>query len=244
MTLTPLPRPILDVIAHGDKRAIHWLETLIVDTINGINGIPGGGADGQALVKSSGADYAAQWQGVTNVPFLLPPVGEYLLTTTGPGGAAAATLAGAANRFEIYQYLPRADVTIDQLAVNCTTAVAAALGKIVVYASDANGQPDALILETGTLDFATTGPKTAPVTLNLLQYQTYWLGIRHSSTATLSAWATTAIPDINGGTAISTSARKTLRRTLTFATPAPDPWGFVSSEINPGPATAVFLRRA
>lgn len=217
MTISPLPRPILDLITHGDKRAIHWMESLLIDAVN-------------ASVK--------------NIPFLVPPVGEYLQTTSGPGGAAAATLAGAANRFEIYPYLPRADLTLNQLVVNCTTAVASAQGKLVVYSSDADGRPDALVLETDPLNFATTGPKIAAVTLNLLQYQTYWFGIRHSSTATLSAWASTATPDINGGTAISTSARKTLRRTLAFATAAPRPWGFVSSEINPGPATAIWLRRA
>lgn len=179
-----------------------------------------------------------------DVPFLVPPTNDYVLTTNGAGGAAASTLAGAANRFEIYPYLPRADLTLNQVVVNCTTAVASAQGKVVVYSSDALGRPDALLLESGVLDLGTTGAKVATVSLSLQQGLTYWVGIRHSATATLSAWATTATPDINGGTAISTSARKTLRRTLTFATAAPSAWGFLSSEINPGPATAIWLRMA
>lgn len=179
-----------------------------------------------------------------DVPFLVPPTNEYVLTTNGAGGAAASTLAGAANRFDLYPYLPRADLTLNQLVVNCTTAVASAQGKLVLYSADALGRPDALILETAVLDLGTTGAKVATVSLSLQQGLTYWIGIRHSSTATLSAWAATATPDINGGTAISTSARKVLRRTLTFATAAPSSWGFLSSEINPGPATAIWMRMA
>lgn len=179
-----------------------------------------------------------------DVPFLVPPTGEYLLTTAGAGGAAAATLAGAAGRVDLFPYLPREDIAINQLVVNCTTAVASAQGKIVVYGSDANGRADGLLLETGVLDFGTTGVKVATVNLTLKKGEVYWLGVRHSSTATLSAWATTSTPDINGGTAISTSARKVLRRTLTFANAAPAAWGFTSAEINPGPATAIWMRLA
>jgi hypothetical protein len=51
----------------------------------------------------------------------------------------------------------------------------------------------------------------------------------------------TATPDINGGT-IAATARKVLRRTLAYAGAAPASWGFVSSEISAGPATAVWLR--
>lgn len=220
MTLAPLPRPILDVITHGDQRAIRWLETLVVDAINGI-------ADIQ----------------VASIPFILPPVGEYMLTTNGAGGAAAATLAGAANRIDLFPYAARADFSIDQLLVNCTTAVAAAQGKLLVYSADADHKADALLYESGTLDFSTTGQKTAAPSLTFKGGEVYWFGVRHSSTATLSAWAATATPDINGGTAISTSARKVLRRTLAFGTAAPEAWGHVSSEVNPGPATAIWMRR-
>lgn len=205
-----------------------------------------GGTGTVFYIKNSGSG-ATGWASLGNqldVPFILPPVGEYMLTTNGAGGAAAATLAGAANRIDLFPYVPRADFSINQLVVNCTTAVAAAQGKLLIYSSDSDQKADALLYESGILDFSTTGQKPATPSLSLKKGETYWFGIRHSSTATLSAWATAATPDINGGTAISTSARKVLRRTLAFGTAAPGTWGHVSSEINPGPATAIWMRRA
>ena len=124
------------------------------------------------------------------------------------------------------------------------TGSAAALGKILVYSADALGRPDTLLVETATVDLSTTGNKTAAAGLTLRQGRTYWLGIRHSANPTLSAWALQATPDINGGAAMVTTARKVLRRTLAFATAAPASWGFDPNEINAAAATAVWLRLA
>ena len=179
----------------------------------------------------------------TDIPWLAPVAGDFVLTTCGTGGAATGTLAGAASRFDLFPFSPRADIAFDRLAISVTTAVVAALAKIALYASDANGRPDQLLTETGDLDCGTIGNKLATVALTLRRGTVYWIGVRHSSTATLSAWASTATPDINGGT-IATTARKVLRRTLTYATAAPASWGFASSEISAGPASAVWLRAA
>lgn len=181
--------------------------------------------------------------GQMNVPWLVPVAGELLLTTMGSGGATT-ILAGAAGRIDLFPFNPRADIVTDGLGVNCTTAVASAQAKIVVYGSDALGRPDDLLAETATLDLSTTGSKIAAASLTLLQGHTYWLGVRHSSTATLSAWNTQCTPDINGGTAMQTTARKVVRRTLAFGTAAPSLWGFVSSEVSSAAATAIWLRQA
>jgi hypothetical protein len=194
---------------------------------------------GQLMARIGGQSRAIDEQ--VALPCLIPPATEWVMTTMACGSATT-VLAGAANRVDLFPFVPCADISMDQLGVNVTTAVAAALGKIVVYNSLANGRPDALLLETGTLDFATVGNKSIAASLTLLRGRTYWLGIRHSSTAALSAWATSATPDINGGTTFTTTARKVLRRTLTFATAAPASWGFLSSEINAGSATSIWLR--
>jgi len=152
-------------------------------------------------------------------------------------------LAGAAGRIDLFPFIPRDDITVDRLSVNVTTLVAAALGKIVLFAADATGRPAALILETGDLDFSTVGLKEATVAQTLRRGITYWAGIRHSSTATLSAWASTATPDLNGGAPVTT-ARKVLRRTLAYATAAPGSWGYLAPETNAGPGTAIWLRAA
>jgi hypothetical protein len=178
-----------------------------------------------------------------DIPWLSPGAGDLLLTTTGAGGAATGMVAGVANQFDLFPFSPRADVTLDRLGINCTGAVASALAKIAVYSSDANGRPDQRLTETGDLDCSTIGAKLATVSLTLRRGTVYWIGMRHNSTATLSAWAATATPDINGG-AIVPTARKVLRRTLAYTSAAPASWAFVSSEINAGPATAIWLRAA
>jgi len=177
-------------------------------------------------------------------PTVTPPTGELVLTTNGAGGSTLGSLVGAAGRIDLYPFLPRADISIDQLLLNCTAAVAGAQARILIYGSDANGRPDALIVESGAIDLDTTGVKSATVTLALRQGRTVWLGIRHSSTAAVSTWQNSSTPDINGGTAPITSARKVLRRTIAWGSPAPASWGFTSTEINSAAATAIWLRLA
>ncbi|NEY92116.1 DUF2793 domain-containing protein [Tabrizicola oligotrophica] len=211
---------------------------------------PAGPTDGLVWHDSTRGQVFARVAGQTRVidqqadlPCLVPPVGEYVITTMGSGGATT-VLTGAANRLDLFPYVSSTDLTVDALGVNCTTAVASALCKLVVYEALANGQPGSLLLETATADLSTTGNKVLTASLTLLRGRTYWLGVRHSSTAVLSAWALQATPDINGGTTMVTTARKTLRRTVTFATAAPASWGFVNSEINAAVATAIWLRMA
>lgn len=186
---------------------------------------------GQARVVDQQADQA----------FVVPPAMEWAMTTNGAGGAATA-LAGAANRMDLFPFIPPADLVIDAVGVNCTTAVASALCKVVIYSSLGNGQPAGPLLETATADLSSTGNKVLTGGLTLYRGRTYWLGVRHSATAALSAWPLQATPDISGGTTLITSARKTLRRTVTFADPAPASWGFVSTEITAAVATAIWLR--
>ena len=197
---------------------------------------------GQLFSRLGGQSFRLDGQG--HIPILTPPAGEMILTTTGAGGTTASTLAGAAGRLDLYPFQPRADLSIDRVLVNCTTAVAGALARVVLYSADPNGRPDTLLLESEDLDLSTTGAKSSTVTLALRQGRTVWLGIRHSSTATLSAWAATATPDLNGGTAPTTSARKILRRTHGWPGSAPAQWAWNGAEISSALATAIWLRQA
>ena len=178
--------------------------------------------------------------GQREVPFLIPVSGEFILTTMGASGAMAA-LAGAANRVDLYPFTARADIVVTGIAINCTVLLAAALGKMVIYSSDVDGRPNALLTETATVDLSAVGVKTATAALTLRQGVTYWLGLRSSSTASTSTWSVNSTPDINGGAPVLTS-RKVLRRTLNFATAASATWGFLSSEITTVAAPAIWLR--
>ena len=196
---------------------------------------------GQIRARIGGA---VRTMGGRDVPWLIPPAGEHVMTASGTGGGATTTSAGTASRVDIFPFIPRGDVTVNGLALNVTTAVAAALGRGLIYSADANGRPDQLLLDTAELDFAGTGTRTATLApLTLFGGVTYWVGMRHSSTAAISAWVTSASPDLNGG-AVATAARKILRRTMAFTTAAPASWGYVSSEASAGLAPAVWLRVA
>lgn len=211
---------------------------------------PSSPADGLMWYDSTRDQLFAQVGGQTRVidqqadlPSLVPPAGEFASTTMGSGGSTT-VLSGAANRVDIFPFVPSADLVADALGVNCTTAVAAALCKVVIYESLSNGRPGSLLLETGTADLSTTGNKILTASVTLYRGRTYWLGVRHSATAALSAWPLQSTPDLNGGTTMVTTARKILRRTVTFATAAPASWNYVASEINAAAASAVWLRMA
>lgn len=176
----------------------------------------------------------------TQLPWLTPVSGEYVMTTIGAGGASGA-LIGAAGRIDLFPFVPRTDIPMTGLAVNATVGVASALCKVVVYDSDQFGRPNALLSESADIDVSSSGVKAVNVSLSLRQGRTYWLGLRSSSTATLSTWPLTATPDINGGTP-ATFARKVVRRTLAYATAATTTWGWNSSEVTSTAAPAIWLK--
>jgi hypothetical protein len=217
-------------------------------TLGALAADPAGAVDGQIWLNGGSGQIRARIGGLVrnlaanDMAVMVPPPGEVMMTTNGAGNSTA-TQAGASGRLDLFPYMARADVAIDALIVNVTTLIAGALGRIVAYAADANGRPDQLILESADLDFGSTGNKTATVALTLRQGVTTWFGIRHSGAAVLSAWQPTATPDLNGGSP-ATQARKVLRRSLAFATPAPSSWGYLASELSNGSATAIWMRVA
>lgn len=192
------------------------------------------------------AESAAVAAAVTGqeIPFLMPPAGEYFQTTTGIGTAVIGnSLIGAADRMEIFPFLARRNLTVDRLAINVVAAVAGGLGRIVIYDADANGRPDALLLETADIDCSTIGVKEAINSFTFERGKTYWLGFRHNAIFQTNGWPSTGTPDISGGAAPSTGSRKVLRRSVAFATPAPAAWGYSSAEVfATGVATAIWLR--
>ena len=211
---------------------------------------PGSPADGLMWYNSTTGQLRMRLNGLTRIldaggiPHQTPGTGDYVMTITGGSSGALGTQIGAADRMDLHPFIPRGDLTIDRLSINCTTAVAASLVKIILYAADAAGKPTTLISETATLDTSTTGIKEATVALTLRKGVTYWVGLRHSSTATLSMWGSAATPELTAGS-ITVNPRKLLRRTLAFATAAPSTWGYLVSEVSSATtalANAIWLR--
>lgn len=146
-------------------------------------------------------------------------------------GSASGTLAGAANRITLAPYYSSDHLEIDQIGVLVSTAVASSLGKIVIYENGLNNWPDALLFESGNLDFSTTGFKSQALTFTFDAGRQYWLGIRESSTATLRTIAVASAVNLGIAGASGTSYYTVLRRTITFANPAPTNWAFVKTDL-------------
>lgn len=166
--------------------------------------------------------------------------------TNSRNALAASTLAGAANRIELSPVVFPVDFTIDQIGVRCQTGVAAANVKIVVYASGSDGYPSTLLKETASLSAATTGTNlTEAFSYTFLAGVCYWVGVRHDSTATLRSIPLGATSPLGIADMASTTHFTTLRRTLTFATAATDPWAFVAGDrISNVSPTQVWFRAA
>ncbi len=214
--------------------------------LNGLTADPVSPANGSIWYNAATAQMKAQVAGAAKVvqtgqdlPWLTPALGEYMAPTLSSNGANG-TYVQPTNEIRLFAFTARADTPIRGLAVVVTAGAAGAVAKCVVYDCDANGRPNALLVETVDVDCSTTGTKTAPVTLTLRRGQTYWLGSRHNGTATVSVWPASATPDINGGSA-SPTPRKSLARGLAYTTAAPATWGWTAAELFAGYPIAVWL---
>lgn len=146
-------------------------------------------------------------------------------------GSASGALAGAANRIDLAPYYTSSTLAIDQLGVTVSTLIASAKGKVVVYGSGSNQWPDTLLYETGDLDFSSTGYKYESLTFTFQSGTQYWVGIHSSSTATLRTVAVASAANLGLTSSTASSYATVLRRTLTYATSAPSPWNFVTTDL-------------
>ena len=158
----------------------------------------------------------------------------YPVVGTGLCSSNFATRAGSANIADLSPWIPRRTFTPSTLGIVPTTGGAGAAGKILVYSADADGWPDALIYDSGSLNLnvGTATHLSAANTVTFSAGSVYWVGVQFDSTAaTLRTIVQTLVLDIGGlGTSPIAAGLSTLvRRTgLTFASP-PNPWGGLAS---------------
>lgn len=139
------------------------------------------------------------------------------------------------------------DMVIDQIGVNCVTAVALAKCKIVVYGSDADGLPSgAPLFEGGDLDISTTGYKSSAVSpsLTFSKGTKFWLAIRGFSTGAISGNQFYTSPTIDAtATPATTAPCKMVRRlNVTYTDPAPS-WTYTTTELVANIAAFTFWMR-
>ena len=171
-----------------------------------------------------------------------PQSGRYS-TNSLNGQTLVSALTGIANQIWIVPWFAPWDMEIMELGVWVNTAIASALGKIVVYGSNSVGEPSgAPLYEGGSLDFSTPGYKPSAVSPSLVfaKGTIFWLAIRHSSTATLAGHNFASIMSIDCGATPAITPFKLVRRSgVTFASAAPS-WTYTPTELLGNAIPAAF----
>jgi len=218
-------------------------------TLLGLNG----GTTDQVLGKTSGTDGAFSWRddaGGGGYPQTLAATHEYIdgrfYPLVGPNTVPALTTqAMAANRADLQLWVPDQNVTFDQLGLYITTGVASAQAKVLVYDSDADGWPDALIYSSSALDCSTssTFPNATTSLPTFTAGVRYWVGHIADSTATARGISATAQRSLGMAASGDAAVGYALRRTgLTFATP-PNPWTWTASDVASTANTVIVIGR-
>lgn len=145
-------------------------------------------------------------------------------------GTASSTLAGAANQIDLAPYYTSVTLPIDQIGAAVSTAVASSQFKIVIYDADASGWPNNLLYETAALSSAATGYFSETLSFTFQSGRIYWLGIRKSSTATFRTINVSSAVNFGLTSSSASNYATILRRTVTFANAAPDPWVFTNTD--------------
>lgn len=200
------------------------------DGSQGIQGVAGAaGADGAA-----GAAGATGVQGASGLSYqVYPRSGNYVL----PAGTGNAT-SGAMiqSRCYVFTIALTAAATALRLALEVTTAVAATVVRLGLYADD-NGWPGNLILDAGTIDASTTGVKEIVISQNLLENVTYWIaGVSQGGAATVRMF----LPMANHPwtTYLPTPIHAFLNSNVTGALPSP--FGTPTGQISGASSTPII----
>jgi hypothetical protein len=152
--------------------------------------------------------------------------GQYIDAMTVP--TAAITTAGVADRLELVPYVPPRDITLASIGINCTVGAGSSNMKVGIYLAGADGLPGALVVESTNLDTSGTGYIAFTYTGVLRRGALYWLFVRSSGTPTVSALNPAQCRPILR-TGPTNQAAHCIRKTLTFATGAANPFGSVAA---------------
>lgn len=145
------------------------------------------------------------------------PTGQWL-TQQISSGTASSTIAGAANRLSLSVFYTPRPISVDTFAVNVTTGVASANVRVLIYSSSpSTGIPVTKLYESGNLSAATsaTYPSEA-ASFRFAANTLYWVGVHHSSTATVRGMAIASCLPIGLASGTGTTENTELRTTPTF----------------------------
>ncbi len=152
-----------------------------------------------------------------------------------PVAHAGGTLAGAAGRIDLAPLMVPRSVTVDQIGVAVSTAVAASLVRALVYDADqATGRPGALLLASGDLSGAAAAFVSTTVAFTLQAGRLYWVGTHHSSTCTLRTIAATAAYPLGLASNTGAGTSTVVRQVVAFGASSPATWTWADANLTAG----------
>lgn len=205
--------------------------TAMLDVVtSGAKGLAPASGGGTTNFLRADLTWAAAGGGSSRkIPQIKAGSGKVTKFSNGAGGTGVS--AASANGIRLSPYVPGFTESFSAFGIYCTTAVAGSNAKVIWYASDpATGWPTTLLGETADMSCATTGAKSASLSLTLTDGVLYWKGVRTSSTQSLGTEP--GGPAIAGRAAFSDAPDPCVTRTLTYATAAQSNWTFLDSEIS------------
>jgi hypothetical protein len=157
-------------------------------------------------------------------------------------GNSVATVSVAANQCVMAPLILAADFTFDEIGVSVSSASSSASVKTFIYASGNNFWPDQLVFESDPVAAPVAGFYGVSHTRTLSADTVYWVGARVSAVVSLRTPGTGGhfAFGFAGGDNITQFIR--LLRNLTFATPLPTSWNFVSSDLATSNSPSIRMR--
>jgi hypothetical protein len=137
-------------------------------------------------------------------------------------GTALSVAAAVANRFEAVPFIAAHDLTINELALEVTTLIAASQFRLGIYSDNGSAAPGTLLVGTGLLDSGSTGYKAEAIASRTLTAgELYWLVVLSSSTQAYRAVALAGAYAFSAPAAAATTMLTLQRGTSTFASGLP-----------------------
>lgn len=152
------------------------------------------------------------------------------------GAAATSTLALAADRLILQPFVPKSDMSIDQIGASVTVLGSGVVAKIGIYDSDSNGRPVNLLTSgPSDLNLGSTGFKSHSISQAFKKGRMYWLALHSSGIATVRAIALGSAWSLGLGGSNNSAYRTVIQRdAVTYAGGMPSTWTFNDAEVLAG----------
>jgi hypothetical protein len=236
-------------ITAGDVPTLNQNTTGTADNVTGIVAVANGGTGTAtpSLVAGTNVTITGTFPnqtiaasgggggGASGVHILLKPLSTAVYNARFTSADNFTAIGTVINEIVLYPFIPANTLTISNLIVNVTTAVATGLFRVLVY-SDLNAKPTTKLLESTDLIGSTTGAKTFTTSFTFTAGTTYWIGLyANVNGIQMSCFSQTQMIPIraNGFNNTQITKRITVTYPLAPATmPGIGPSGIVGPVIN------------